>query len=271
MEEQSHRTARLIAVIAATIVSLACGTNVSSVVVCEILDAALTSLQYAYSAWGPQFALRMKLSATQSNLIGAAGNMGMYASGIPFGYLVDRHLRLGGILGGILLGTGYFPIKIAYDRGAGSMSPMTVFFFSLLTGAGSCTAFQAAMKTAAVNWPHHRGTATAFPLSAFGLSALFFTTLSGLAFPADTSSLLLFLALGTSCMALAGTVFMRMPRLREYQTLAQSEDDAETRRDSNHLEQTSSWQPKHKNAQSIEEPSKYCFSFRMRSCQPFVL
>ena len=235
-------------------------------------DAALTRFQYAYSAWGPQFAQRMKLSATQSNLIGAAGNIGMYASGIPFGYLVDRHLRLGGFLGGLLLGVGYFPIKIAYDNGPGSMSPMTVFFFSFLTGSGSCTAFQAAMKTAAVNWPQHRGTATAFPLSAFGLSALFFTTLSGLAFPANASNLLLFLALGTTCMSLVGTVFMRMPRVREYQTLAQSEDDAETlRRDSNHLEQPSSWQSKHKNSQSAEDPSKYCFSFLVQTCQHFVL
>jgi len=44
MEEQTHRTARLIAVIAATIVSLACGTNVRSVVMCDILDISLTDL-----------------------------------------------------------------------------------------------------------------------------------------------------------------------------------------------------------------------------------
>jgi hypothetical protein len=51
MEERSHRKRRIAAVVAATCVSLACGTN------------------YAYSAWGPQFAEKLKLSATQSNLI----------------------------------------------------------------------------------------------------------------------------------------------------------------------------------------------------------
>lgn len=243
MEEGTHRTARLIAVIAATTVSLACGTN------------------YAYSGWGPQFAERLKLSATQSNLIGAAGNFGMYASGIPFGHMVDsRGPKLGSVLGGLMLGAGYFPIKKAYDDGAGSMSVLAVCFFSFLTGCGSCTAFLAAIKVAAANWPGHRGTATAFPLSAFGLSALFFTLLSGFAFPANTSKLLLFLAVGTLCLVLVPTIFMHVPHPNQYQALAQSEDSPENpQRDSNHLERTASWQSKHKNGRPIEEPSKLHF------------
>ena len=218
--------------------------------------------QYAYSAWGPQLAERLKLSATESNLIGAAGNVGMYASGIPFGHLVDtRGPRPGAVLGAILLGAGYFPIKKAYDDGAGSMSVPTVCFLSFLTGCGSCTAFQAAIKVAALNWPAHRGTATAFPLSAFGLSALFFTLLSGLAFPDDTSKLLLFLAIGTFCLISVPTILISVPRPHQYQALAQSEDQPPNqRRDSNNLESTSSWQSKYKNSLPLEEPSKSPFS-----------
>jgi hypothetical protein len=51
MEERSDRNRRILAVAAATCISLACGTN------------------YAYSAWAPQFAEKLQLSATQSNLI----------------------------------------------------------------------------------------------------------------------------------------------------------------------------------------------------------
>jgi hypothetical protein len=51
MDEGAHKRKRLIAVAAATCVSLACGTN------------------YAYSAWGPQFAQKLQLSNTESNLI----------------------------------------------------------------------------------------------------------------------------------------------------------------------------------------------------------
>lgn len=95
-----HQSRRIISVIAGTLAALACGTN------------------YAYSAWEPQFADRMKLSSTESNLIGAAGNLGMYASGIPLGLLTDaRGPRLTTILGAITLGVGYYPIYQAYVHG----------------------------------------------------------------------------------------------------------------------------------------------------------
>ena len=221
----------------------------------------LTQLQYAYSAWGPQFAERLKLSTTESNLIGTAGNVGMYATGIPFGHLIDtKGPRPLAALGAILLGVGYFPIKKAYDDGVGSMSVPVICFLSFLTGCGSCTAFLSAIKVAALNWPLHRGTATAFPLSAFGLSALFFTLCSGLAFPDDTSKLLLFLAIGTFCLISIGTVLIRLPRPHQYQALTQSEDHPpDQRRDSNHLERTTSWQSKYKNSRPLEEPSKSPF------------
>lgn len=39
---------------------------------------------------------------------------------------------------------------VAYDGGPGSMSVTLISFFSLLTGVGSCAAFQAALKTGKV-------------------------------------------------------------------------------------------------------------------------
>lgn len=84
--------------------------------------------QYAYSAWAPQFADRLQLSSTQSNFIvrvvlvgsretanvlqGTFGNVGMYASGIPIGLLIDRKgPRLAFLLGAAFLGSGYFPLR----------------------------------------------------------------------------------------------------------------------------------------------------------------
>src|SRR5215469_393576 len=193
----------------------------------------------------------------------------MYATGIPFGHLVDtKGPRPGAALGAILLGAGYFPIKKAYDDGVSSMSVPVVCFLSFLTGCGSCSAFLAAIKVAALNWPLHRGTATAFPLSAFGLSALFFTLCSGLAFPDDTSKLLLFLAIGTFCLISIGTILIRVPRPHQYQALAQSENQPpDQREDSNHLERTTSWQSKYKNSQPVEESSKSPFRCYYDSCQ----
>ncbi|KAK2875356.1 hypothetical protein FQN49_001674 [Arthroderma sp. PD_2] len=186
-------TYRLITVVAATLVALASGTN------------------YVYSAWAPQFADRLKLTSTEGNLIGAAGNVGLYAVGIPIGYMVDtRGTRPGTLLGAVALFCGYFPIHTAYAAGAGSTNVALLCFFSFLSGVGSCSAFSAAIKTAASNYPDHRGSATAFPLAAFGLSAFGFSAVSAMAFKDDTSEFLLLLALGPSLLILACAYFLQI-------------------------------------------------------------
>ncbi|KAL4958784.1 putative MFS transporter [Aspergillus stella-maris] len=193
MADSTQKTKRIVSVVAATLVALACGTN------------------YAYSAWAPQFAQKMKLSSTQTNLIGAAGNLGMYACGIPMGLLTDnRGPRLTTLIGAIALGLGYFPLHLAYNGGQGSMGVFFLSFFSFLTGFGSCSAFGASIKTAATNFPEHRGTATAFPLAAFGLSAFFWSTASAVLFHSDTGKFLLLLALGTSILNLCSFPFIRL-------------------------------------------------------------
>ena len=95
---------------------------------------------------------------------------------------------------------------------------------TFLTGAGSCTAFTAAIKTATFNWPEHRGTATAFPLSAFGLSAFVFASVGTLAFGDNIGNLLLLLAIGTVCLSLAGLPFIRLITLGQEYTSLPAED-----------------------------------------------
>ncbi|KAF3482816.1 uncharacterized protein GIQ15_02140 [Arthroderma uncinatum] len=203
----SLATYRFITVVAATLVALASGTN------------------YVYSAWAPQFADRLKLTSTEGNLIGAAGNVGLYAVGIPIGYMVDtRGTRPGTLIGAIALFCGYFPIHRAYAAGAGSMNVALLCFFSFLSGMGSCAAFSAAIKTAASNFPDHRGSATAFPLAAFGLSAFGFSAVSAMAFKDDTSQFLLLLAVGPSSLILACAYFLQiLPPPPSYSAVANGE------------------------------------------------
>lgn len=133
----------------------------------------------------------------------------MYAVGFPVGLLIDsRGPRIAVLMGMLLLACGYFPLHEAYDAGFGSVALFC--FFSSMTGLGGCMAFTAAMKTSAMNWPHHRGTATAFPVSAFGLSAFFFSTLGAFLFTENTSAFLMLLACGTSGLVLSGFFFLRV-------------------------------------------------------------
>ncbi|KAF2647381.1 MFS general substrate transporter [Lophiostoma macrostomum CBS 122681] len=238
-EKETHKKMRIISVVAATAISLACGTN------------------YAYSAWAPQFADKLQLSATQSNIIGTAANLGMYASGIPMGVITDRKSpRLAAVIGMFALGIGYYPIHRAYENGAGSMSVASISFFSFLTGIGSCAAFQGALKTATLNWPTHRGTATAFPLSAFGLSAFFYTVLAGVAFPGNTSGFLLLLSLATSLLVLISIPFLHVVDHQSGTDYAAVPTSERTRRDSNLLHRTKSQGSKYSTSSAPElEPN----------------
>lgn len=133
----------------------------------------------------------------------------MYFLGVPVGLFVDhKGPRPAVLAGSILLGLGYFPFRASYDNASGSIPLMC--FFSFLTGFGGCMAFAAAVKTSALNWPHHRGTATAFPLAAFGLSAFFFSMMGSVFFSGNTSNFLMLLAAGTSGMTFLGFFFLRV-------------------------------------------------------------
>lgn len=86
------------------------------------------------------------------------------------------------------------------------------------------------MSLAATNFPEHRGTATAFPLAAFGLSAFFWSTLSSLIFKDSTGQFLLLLTLGTFALTLVSIPFVRlMPPSDPYAPVPSSGSRAETR------------------------------------------
>lgn len=227
----------MISVFAATLISLACGTN------------------YAYSAWAPQFAARMKLSATQSNLIGTLANLGMYAAGIPVGLLVDsKGPRPWAMMGGLAMGTGYFLLHRAYETGPGSVGLPWLCVFAAVTGTGGAAAFAGAIKTSALNWPEHRGTATAFPLAAFGLSAFFFSLLSSVAFEDDTGHFLLLFGVGTFAMCFVGFFFLRVvPHSTSYFAISTVED---RRRESNPLTRSRSGNSKRSIGRLSQEPGR---------------
>ncbi|KIW58603.1 hypothetical protein, variant 2 [Exophiala xenobiotica] len=147
----------------------------------------------------------------------------MYAFGIPSGIMVDaKGPRWGIALGIILFAVGYYPIAQAYEAGPGSYSVGLICLFSFFTGAGSCTAFTASIKAAALNFPESRGTATAFPLAAFGLSAMFFAAIA-LLLPSGTYNFLILLATGTVVLPLISFPFLRVLPPQSYHHVPQQD------------------------------------------------
>lgn len=143
---------------------------------------------------------------------------------MPIGIFVDHHGPRLAVLGGaILMLLGYFPLHQAYQRASGSV--MLLCVFSYMTGLGGCMAFSAAVKTSALNWPKHRGSATAFPLAAFGLSAFFFSFLGAVFFPGDPSAFLELLAWGTFGLTFGSFFFLKVHHKQtEYEAVPGSDD-----------------------------------------------
>ena len=80
------------------------------------------------------------------------GNLGMYASGIPVGLLVDtKGPKPSVFMGSMLIGAGYFGIYKAHLGGQGSIALPWLCFFSALTGIGGAASFAGAIKTCNVN------------------------------------------------------------------------------------------------------------------------
>jgi hypothetical protein len=148
----------------------------------------------------------------------------MYTLGMPIGIFVDHRGPRPAVLGGaIFMLFGYFPLHQAYHRGSGSV--MLMCLFSYMTGLGGCMAFAAAVKTSALNWPNHRGTATAFPLAAFGLSAFFFSFIGAVFFPGDPSAFLELLAWGTFGLTFGSFFFLKVHHEQaEYEAVPASDE-----------------------------------------------
>ncbi|CAE6390851.1 unnamed protein product [Rhizoctonia solani] len=185
------------------------------VLIGSILVALGSGTNYVYSAYAPQLGAKLHLTHTQINIVGIAGNLGVYCSGPVWGKVVDaRGPRIPLLVAFVLLSFGYGGIR-AFYTGAITISDQStarfnggvaaLFFFSLCTGIAGNAGITSAMNAAAKSFPDRmRATITGMVASGFGLSAFFFSTAAHVLFPGDTGALLLILALGSSFVMLLG-------------------------------------------------------------------
>ncbi|MCJ1440813.1 MAG: hypothetical protein MMC23_001299 [Stictis urceolatum] len=164
--------------------------------------------------------------------------------------------RVGSTVGCLAMGLGYYALHKTYTNGPGSVPLPLICLFTFVAGAGGSSGFGGAIKTAAMNFPKNRGTATAFPVAAFGLSAFFFSLISSLALPNNTAGFLLFLSIGTFLMIAIPAFFMRiLPHSAKYSALLSEADNrAEEHKRSRHRRRDTSTEPGTRD-QSVSGPS----------------
>ncbi|KAH9936843.1 MFS general substrate transporter [Epithele typhae] len=191
-------TARVTSFATCILVALASGTN--------------------YVSYGPQLGARLELTHTQINLVGLAGNIGVYGSAPLLGGIVDRKgPRIMMVLAFCALLTGYLGIRHFYDSGLpegattlSSLSLAALIAFAFCTGVGGNGGLVSSMNATAKSWPDSaRATANGIVISGFGLSAFLFSTIAHTLFPGNTSEFLLVLAVGTALPMILGFFFVR--------------------------------------------------------------
>ncbi|KAI9512757.1 MFS general substrate transporter [Russula earlei] len=183
----------------------------------SVLVALSSGSNYVVGAYLPQLGARLHLTHTILNVFAVAGNVGVYMSGPIWGKIADtKGPRSLLIVGFISLLSGYSGIHFIFDAGLGNAAELSRFRLAILilcsfiTGIGANASMAAAMNTTAKNFPDHlRAMAIGFVMSGFGLSAFFFSSISHILFPGNTSDFLLVLGLGTAIPVIVGLFFVR--------------------------------------------------------------
>lgn len=126
----------------------------------SILVALSSGTYYIFSAYAPQLGARLHISYTQLNVVGVAGNVGVFASGPIWGRIVDsRGPRIPLIGAFVCFLFGYAGMKCMYDGGTGSETSISTTHFSLLiicgllTGLGANAGIISAVNATAKSFP----------------------------------------------------------------------------------------------------------------------
>lgn len=186
-----HSAARITALLVSLFVALVAGTP------------------YLYGIYAPQLVRRVGLSTSKAASISLAVTVGTGCGGLPAGLLIDNfgpHLLI--IVGSSCIFLGYFILNRIYALQIPNLPFICVAM--CLVGFGSGTTFFSCLKAAQANFPDHRGSASALPIGAYGLSATVFLLVAATFYAEDTGRLLLFLSLFCGVVAFSGSWFIHV-------------------------------------------------------------
>nr|ODO00874.1 hypothetical protein L204_01597 [Cryptococcus depauperatus CBS 7855] len=192
----------------------------AGVFVMSVLVGLASGSNYVYSAYAPQLANQLVVGATVVNLVGLAGNFGVYMSGPLWGKIVDsRGQKLPLLLAGCFCLVGYGLVHAFYTRaipirpsGADLSYPrLSLLLFAMfLSGCGGSAGLTCGVNAVARSFSDNtRASATGAVLAGFGLSAFLFSGLGHAIWPGDARGLLALLAVGTSVPMLIGALVIR--------------------------------------------------------------
>lgn len=146
---------------------------------------------YVYSFYAPQLLAQCHIPVSRVSTLSLSLNLGSSLLGFFAGIVIDKNPALSCLIGTLCTFIGYAALHYCYQTQLSS-----VFLISAalcLIGYGSISGFYAAVKCCTTNFPHHRGTAGAFPVSLYALAGMMYSSLCSKLFGDDMSSVFKFL------------------------------------------------------------------------------
>lgn len=185
-----HRK-KIISLVASSFVALASGTP------------------YLYGIYSPQLITRCNFSALASSYLSLASNIGSSIGGFFAGLLIDSYgTQVATALGTLMEFSGFYILYLSYKY-AWHKFPLLLLAM-INVGFGSVLAYFSTIKVSTINFPHYKGMANALPVSAYGLTALFYALIAGYFFSDNTQGLLHFISIFAGLIIGAGTYFVRL-------------------------------------------------------------
>ncbi|KAM3161862.1 Nodulin-like domain-containing protein [Lachancea thermotolerans] len=164
---------------------------------------------YLYSFYAPQLLERCHIPVSQSSTLSFALTIGSAALGFIAGLVIDKHSpQLSCGIGAVCTFLAYWILRFCYVHEIASI--MLVSLALALVGFGSVSGFYASVKCCTTNFPRHRGTAGAFPVSLYALAGLVYSSLCAWLFGDRMDAVFTVLMYMCSAMILTGCFTLRI-------------------------------------------------------------
>lgn len=163
---------------------------------------------YMFSFYGPQLLNKCQLSISKLSVLSLSLNVGSALLGFLAGVVIDRSVVASCFIGTIATFTAYSILDYCYVH---ELSNLGLICLGLaLVGFGSVSGFYAAVKCCTTNFPHHRGTAGAFPVALYALSGMLLSSFCTKVFGDDIDKVFKFLTFVCSGMIFIGCFTLRI-------------------------------------------------------------
>ncbi|CAH6723105.1 uncharacterized membrane protein [[Candida] jaroonii] len=175
----------------------------------SVLVGLTSGTPYLYGVYSVQLVQKVGLTASDAASISLSTNIGGSVGGLFAGVIIDQlGPRLAAFIGSVGIFVGYFGLYTIYVKTIANLSLICIS--ASIMGFGSVNTYYSALKLSQANFPHHKGTASAFPVSFYGLSATMFSAIAARFFNHDTGGLLRFLAISCGLTTFFGAFFFQI-------------------------------------------------------------